>query len=108
MGDERDFRKGSASWARILPESSGRPVRKGSAPIRYSQGARAMSEPGAAVRVASVGDLHCTKLSTGQFRELFAAAAAAADILVLCGDLTDYGLPEEAEVLIREMAAGPK
>ena len=39
---------------------------------------------------------------------LFAAAAAQADILVLCGDLTDYGLPEEAEILIREMAGGAK
>jgi Icc-related predicted phosphoesterase len=60
------------------------------------------------VRVAAVGDLHCTKLSQGQFQGLFAAAAAQADILVLCGDLTDYGLPEEAEVLIREMAGGAK
>jgi Icc-related predicted phosphoesterase len=31
--------------------------------------------------------------------------AAAADVLVLCGDLTDYGLAEEARVLVKELAA---
>jgi Icc-related predicted phosphoesterase len=67
-----------------------------------------MTDPGSVVRVAAVGDLHCTKMSQGEFQGLFAAAAARADILVLCGDLTDYGLPEEAEVLIREMAGGAK
>jgi Icc-related predicted phosphoesterase len=67
-----------------------------------------MPDPGDVVRVAAVGDLHCTKLSRGQFQGLFATAAAQADILVLCGDLTDYGLPEEAEVLIKEMAGGAK
>jgi Icc-related predicted phosphoesterase len=67
-----------------------------------------MPEPVEVIRVAAVGDPHCTKLSQGQFQGLFAAAAAEADILVLCGDLTDHGLPEEAEVLIREMAGGAK
>ena len=27
---------------------------------------------------------------------------------MLCGDLTDYGLPDEAEVLIKEMAVAAK
>lgn len=67
-----------------------------------------MPDPANVVRVAAVGDLHCTRGSQGQFQGLFAAAAAQADILVLCGDLTDYGLPEEAEVLIREMVGGAK
>ena len=48
------------------------------------------------VRFAAVGDLHCTKDSRGALRELFAQASVAADALLLCGDLTDYGLPEEA------------
>src|SRR5579883_213401 len=69
---------------------------------------RPMPDPGSVVRVAAVGDLHCAKTSQGQFQGLFAAAAEAADILVLCGDLTDYGLPEEAEILVREMAGGAK
>lgn len=51
------------------------------------------------IRLAAVGDLHCTKASGSELRGLFAQAAESADILLLCGDLTDYGLPEEAHVL---------
>jgi Icc-related predicted phosphoesterase len=57
------------------------------------------------IRFAAVGDLHCTKDSAGSLRGLFAAAAKAADALLLCGDLTDYGLPEEAKVLADELSA---
>ncbi|HVL57935.1 MAG TPA: metallophosphoesterase [Burkholderiaceae bacterium] len=57
------------------------------------------------VRFAAVGDLHCTKDSAGTLRPLFAQASKAADALLLCGDLTDYGLPEEARVLADELAA---
>jgi Icc-related predicted phosphoesterase len=57
------------------------------------------------VRVAAVGDLHCTKSSQAALQPLFAAASANADVLLLCGDLTDYGLAEEARVLAGEMAA---
>jgi Icc-related predicted phosphoesterase len=57
------------------------------------------------VRFAAVGDLHCRKDSTGAMRALFAQASEAADALLLCGDLTDYGLPEEAHVLAEELAA---
>jgi Icc-related predicted phosphoesterase len=60
------------------------------------------------VRVAAVGDLHCTKTSQGALQPLFAAASANADVLVLCGDLTDYGLPDEARVLARELANAPR
>lgn len=56
------------------------------------------------VRFAAVGDLHCARSSAGAFRPLFAKAAEAADVLLLCGDLTDYGLPEEARVLADELA----
>jgi Icc-related predicted phosphoesterase len=59
------------------------------------------------LRVAAVADLHCTKRSAGQLHPLFAQAAAEADVLLLGGDLTDYGLPEEAEVLARELAGLP-
>ena len=55
------------------------------------------------VRVAAVGDLHCTKTSQGTLQPLFAAINDSADVLLLCGDLTDYGLPEEAQVLAREI-----
>lgn len=56
------------------------------------------------VRFAAVGDLHCTKDSGGSLRSFFAQAAEAADVLLLCGDLTDYGTTEEAKVLAGELA----
>ncbi len=57
------------------------------------------------VRFAAVGDIHCTKESSGTLRGFFAQASEAADALLLCGDLTDYGLPEEAQVLADELGA---
>lgn len=56
------------------------------------------------IRLAAVGDIHCGKAGQGAFQPLFAQAAELADVLVLCGDLTDYGLPEEARILVKEMA----
>src|SRR5205809_470401 len=61
--------------------------------------------PASVVRVAALADLHCTKASQGAFQPLFARIAEAADILLLAGDLTDYGLPEEAQVLAKELTA---
>lgn len=61
-------------------------------------------ETGGFVRVAALADVHCTRTGQGQFQPVFAHAAAHADVLLLCGDLTDYGLPEEAQVLARELA----
>ncbi|MFZ6182553.1 metallophosphoesterase family protein [Nannocystis pusilla] len=58
---------------------------------------------GTTIRIAAVSDLHCTKHSQGALTPLLQQAAQAADVLVMCGDLTDYGLPEEAHVLAREL-----
>ena len=63
--------------------------------------------PETPLRVAAVADLHCTRGAAGQLQPLFAQAAAQADVLLLGGDLTDYGLPEEAQVLARELAGLP-
>ena len=61
------------------------------------------------VRLAAVGDLHYGKASRGTLQTLFAAVTRLeADILILCGDLTDYGLPDEAAELARELASGIK
>jgi Icc-related predicted phosphoesterase len=57
------------------------------------------------LRVAAVGDLHCTRASEGVFQPIFAKVAESADVLVLCGDLTDYGTAEEARVLAKELSA---
>jgi Icc-related predicted phosphoesterase len=56
------------------------------------------------VRVAALGDLHCARTSHGAFQQLFSHIAEAADMLLLAGDLTDLGLPDEARVLARELA----
>ncbi|HXT20974.1 MAG TPA: metallophosphoesterase [Thermoanaerobaculia bacterium] len=57
------------------------------------------------MRVAAVADLHCSRTSEGSFRPLLRAAREAADVLLLCGDLTDFGLPEEAHLLVGELSA---
>jgi Icc-related predicted phosphoesterase len=59
---------------------------------------------GSVVRVAAVADLHCGKGSQGALQPLFTRIAESADVVVMCGDLTDYGLPEEARVLAREVS----
>lgn len=55
------------------------------------------------VRVAAVGDMHCTRTAQGLLQPLFARIGEVADLLLLAGDLTDYGTPEEARVLAREL-----
>jgi Icc-related predicted phosphoesterase len=60
------------------------------------------------VRVAAVGDLHCTKTSAGAFQAFFSQVAEQGDVLLLCGDLTDYGLVEEATILVKEIPQGMK
>ena len=61
------------------------------------------------VRLAAVGDLHYGKGSRGQLQPLFnAVTRAEADVLLLLGDLTDYGLAEEAAELARELTGGIK
>src|SRR5215510_14437937 len=60
---------------------------------------------GAVVRVAAVGDLHCTKSSHGAFQQLFTQVSSTAQLLLLAGDLNDTGTVEEARVLARELSA---
>ena len=55
------------------------------------------------MRIAAMADLHCTKVPHDELTATFARVREHADVLVLCGDLTDYGLPEEAKVLARDL-----
>jgi Icc-related predicted phosphoesterase len=64
-----------------------------------------MGKSASTVRFAAVGDIHVTKAAAGTLRAFFAQASEAADVLLLCGDLTDYGTAEEAHVLADELAA---
>ena len=57
------------------------------------------------IRIAAIGDIHVSKSSQGTFHPLFSQISHTADVLLLCGDFTDYGLPEEARVLARELTS---
>jgi Icc-related predicted phosphoesterase len=63
-----------------------------------------MKPQGSSVRLAAMGDLHYTKTSHGKLKPIFEDVADNADILLLCGDLVDYGLPEETEILAKELS----
>lgn len=63
-----------------------------------------MAEPRKILRIAAVADLHRNKSKDVSFRQIFSQAEENADVLVLCGDLTDYGLPEEAKLLAAELS----
>jgi uncharacterized protein len=59
----------------------------------------------AVLKVASLGDLHFKEDKMQSLRELFGEISQAADVFVLCGDLTDTGKPKEAEILAEELRA---
>jgi len=58
---------------------------------------------GRPLRVAAIGDLHVTENDTAPYRDLFQEIAGAADVLVLCGDLTNFGKTGEAEILAEDI-----
>src|ERR1041384_536687 len=62
---------------------------------------KAMAKGG--LRIAATADLHYAKHSRGKMHDAFAEVSQSADVLLLCGDLTEYGLPEEAEELAADI-----
>lgn len=57
------------------------------------------------LRIAAVADIHVKKTSAGAMQPLFAKITESADVLLLCGDLTDYGTVEEAKILAKEITS---
>ncbi|MFF4019665.1 metallophosphoesterase [Streptomyces sp. NPDC001843] len=55
------------------------------------------------IRVAAVGDIHMGPESQGVLRPSFETLPECADVLLLAGDLTRHGTPEEAQVVAREI-----
>lgn len=55
------------------------------------------------LRIAAVGDIHVKEHMQGAYRELFASASDEADVLCLCGDITDLGLVSETEHLVEDL-----
>ncbi|MFK0117663.1 metallophosphoesterase [Streptomyces sp. NPDC090994] len=59
------------------------------------------------IRVAAVGDIHMGLDSQGLLRPAFDTLSDCADLLLLAGDLTRHGTPEEARVVAREVRELP-
>ena len=57
------------------------------------------------VRIAAVGDVHYGTTSAGALHAAFAGIAEHADVLLLAGDFTNHGLPDEARVVAKDLAA---
>jgi Icc-related predicted phosphoesterase len=55
------------------------------------------------MRVAAIGDLHVQEDSVAPYRELFTEIGNHADVLLLCGDLTNFGKTGEAEILAEDI-----
>src|SRR5947208_1613953 len=76
-----------ASWvrARTMPvEANGRP---------------GPSTGGATIKVAAAGDVHCSESNREQTAKAFAEVDGTVDLILLAGDLTTHGQPEQGLVL---------
>ncbi|PAZ10029.1 metallophosphoesterase [Streptomyces sp. SA15] len=59
------------------------------------------------IRVAAVGDIHMGPDTQGRLRPAFETLHDRADLLLLAGDLTRHGTPEEARVVAQEVRGLP-
>jgi Icc-related predicted phosphoesterase len=64
-----------------------------------------MSAKPDSLRVAAVGDLHVHQNSNESLQSLFENISEKADVLAMCGDLTQLGLPAEAKKLAQDLRA---
>jgi len=67
-------------------------------------GRRASDRAADVVRVAAVGDFHCGVDDSGTYRAAFAGVNDDADVLLLAGDLTRWGTPQEMRIALGELA----
>jgi len=57
------------------------------------------------LRLAAIGDLHVNEQDGKSYRDLFREISDNADVLALCGDLTNFGKTGEAERLASDLSA---
>jgi Icc-related predicted phosphoesterase len=57
------------------------------------------------MRIAAIGDLHCRINTPDLVAGILPDVKKQADVLLLTGDLTDRGLPEEAHSLVQQLSA---
>ena len=55
------------------------------------------------IKIAAVGDVHFSENDMGRYQDQFKEIANHADILIICGDLTQNGKATEARVLAEEL-----
>ncbi|WP_345951656.1 metallophosphoesterase [Mucilaginibacter sp. PAMB04274] len=56
-------------------------------------------------RIAAVGDIHVKETDHGKWVDYFKEVSTKADVLLICGDLTDTGDEDEAQILANELRA---
>jgi Icc-related predicted phosphoesterase len=54
-------------------------------------------------RIAAIADLHIRETDKGKWVEFFSEVSKNAEVLVICGDLTDTGDESEADLLVGEL-----
>jgi len=59
----------------------------------------------ATIRLAAIGDLHIGEADEHRYRDLFAEMSEVADVVALCGDLTNFGKTREVEWLVSDLQA---
>jgi Icc-related predicted phosphoesterase len=57
------------------------------------------------LRIAAIADIHVKKSSAGNLQPLLSKVNESADILLLCGDLTDFGTIDEGKILAKEITS---
>jgi len=57
------------------------------------------------LRLAAIGDLHVGENHVHPYRDLFSRISQEADVLALCGDLTNFGKTPEVEILADDLQA---
>jgi Icc-related predicted phosphoesterase len=62
-----------------------------------------MSPSSDRITLAAIGDLHVTETSEHRYRDMLVEISGQADVLALCGDLTNFGKPREAEILAEDL-----
>lgn len=60
------------------------------------------------LRIAAIGDLHVTETSVRPYAAMFKDMSEQADVIVLCGDLTNFGKVHEAEILAEDIRCATK
>jgi len=57
------------------------------------------------LRIAAIADIHMKKSDSGTLQPLFSSINESAGVLLMCGDLTDFGTVEEGKILAKEITS---